>query len=123
MASPTADKDSGKNTSTSGKPTRTGKTGGTDYHSPGVDVAKIRTLVARVVWAVFVVLALVLALAALLIALQANEDNSLVEFVKGLAAGVDLGVSVRGGSVVTAGSGGGGRVARCDLVHHRPRCR
>ncbi len=56
------------------------------------DVAKIRTLLARVVWALAVLFALVLALAALLIALDANNDNSLVTFVKDLADGVDLGV-------------------------------
>ncbi len=64
-----------------------------DYtRSTGADVNKIRSILARVVWAVFVVFALVLALAALLIALDANPDNSLVEFIKGFADSVDLGV-------------------------------
>ena len=64
-----------------------------DYtRTAGVDVAQIRTILARVVWALFVVFALVLALAALLIALDANADNSLVEFIKGFADSVDLGV-------------------------------
>ena len=49
-------------------------------------------MLARVVWAIAVLFALVLALAALLIALDANTDNSLVTFVKDLADGVDLGV-------------------------------
>lgn len=62
-----------------------------DYTGSGVDVTRIRTVAARVVWTVFVVFALVLALAALLIALDANSDNSLVEFVMSFADGVDLG--------------------------------
>lgn len=57
----------------------------------GVDADRIRTALGRVVWIICVVFALVLALAALLIALDANADNSLVEFVKGFADGVDLG--------------------------------
>lgn len=53
---------------------------------------KARTTVARVVWLAFLVFALVLAGAALLIALGANQDNNLVEFVLSFADGLDLGI-------------------------------
>ena len=53
---------------------------------------KVRTIAARVVWGVFLVFGLVLAAAALLIALEANEDNSLVDFVLGFADAIDLGI-------------------------------
>lgn len=56
---------------------------------------RLRTLAARVIWAVAVVLALVLALGALLIALDANRSNELVSFVLDSAAAVDLGVFSR----------------------------
>lgn len=95
MATPTAGKDSG---TSKGAPAGKDKPAGKDYSSPGVDVARIRTVVARVVWAVFVLFALVLALAALLIALKANEENAFVEFIGGvpsgggLAGSIDLGI-------------------------------
>lgn len=57
--------------------------------------AAVRTRVATVVWAVFVLLAMVLAVGALLIAIGANRDNGLVQFVLDLADGVDLGVFSR----------------------------
>ena len=60
--------------------------------SARVEIDKVRTIVARVVWAVFLLCALVLAVAALCIALDANEDNGLVEFVLSFADRVDLGV-------------------------------
>jgi len=53
---------------------------------------KIRTIAARVVWGVFLVFGLVLAGAALLIALEANANNSLVSFVLDFAKAIDLGV-------------------------------
>ena len=53
---------------------------------------KVRTVAARVVWGIFLVFGLVLATAALLIALEANEDNSLVSFVLDFAKAIDLGV-------------------------------
>ena len=94
MATPTAGKDSG---TSKGAPAGKDKPAGKDYSSPGVDVARIRTVVARVIWAVFVLFALVLALAALLIALKANEENAFVEFIGGvpsggLAGSIDLGI-------------------------------
>jgi hypothetical protein len=53
---------------------------------------KIRTAVARVVWGIFLILGLVLATAALLISLEANENNSLVSFVLDFAKSIDLGI-------------------------------
>ena len=47
---------------------------------------------ARVLWALFVACSSVLAVAALLIALDAEVDNPLVELVLDLADGVDLGI-------------------------------
>ena len=54
--------------------------------------ARVRMIVARVVWAVFVVCASVLAIAALLIAVDAEPSNPFVELVLDLAASVDLGI-------------------------------
>ncbi len=56
------------------------------------DSRHLRVQVARVVGLVFLVLALVLALAALFIALEANPDNSFVSFVLNFADAVDLGI-------------------------------
>jgi hypothetical protein len=53
---------------------------------------KIRTNVGRGVWGVFLVFGLVMAAAALLKALEANADNSLVSFVFDFAKALDLGV-------------------------------
>ncbi|WP_193612651.1 hypothetical protein [Nocardioides lijunqiniae] len=52
----------------------------------------MRLTVARVLWALFVLAASVLAVAALLIAVDAERSNPLVELVLDLADGVDLGV-------------------------------
>jgi hypothetical protein len=46
-----------------------------------VNVATVRTRIAQVVWLVFVVAALFLALGALCVALDFNTDNPLVKFV------------------------------------------
>jgi hypothetical protein len=53
---------------------------------------KIRIIAARVVWGIFLVFGLIMAGAALLIALDANEKNSLVDFVSGFAQAIDLGI-------------------------------
>lgn len=63
--------------------------------SAGGGTAAIRVRVAQVVWLVFVVCALFLAVGALLVALDANKDNSLVDFVLAGAGNVDLGVFSR----------------------------
>lgn len=52
----------------------------------------LRNVVAQSFWLIFVVAALFLAVGALLIALDANRDNSLVSFVLDGADAVDLGV-------------------------------
>jgi hypothetical protein len=53
---------------------------------------RIRTIAARVVWGIFLVFGLILASAALLKALEANESNSLVKFIFNFADAIDLGV-------------------------------
>jgi hypothetical protein len=60
-------------------------------HGPSL-VSKVRTRVAQVLWLLFVLCALFLAVGALLVALGANEDNPLVAFVLDGADAVDLGV-------------------------------
>ena len=52
----------------------------------------VRLRVSQVIWLVAVVCALVLALGALLIALDANPDNALVKLVHDVANALDLGV-------------------------------
>ncbi|GAB2627799.1 hypothetical protein GCM10027270_13950 [Nocardioides ginkgobilobae] len=59
------------------------------------DLTVWRTRVSQLLWTVFVLLALVLAVAALLVAIDANEDNGLVDFVLRAADAVDLGVFSR----------------------------
>jgi hypothetical protein len=55
-------------------------------------VARVRTTVARVVWGVFLTIALVLAAAAFTYALGANRGNDLVKVLRDLADFFDLGV-------------------------------
>lgn len=55
----------------------------------------VRVRLAQAVWAIFVVCALFLAIGALLIALDANEKNSLVDFVLRGADAVDLDIFSR----------------------------
>ncbi|QSR27273.1 hypothetical protein CFH99_16760 [Nocardioides aromaticivorans] len=54
-------------------------------------MARLRDNAARVVWIICVTLALVLAAAAFSYALEANEDNALVQAVRDLANTFDLG--------------------------------
>ncbi|MBU2698343.1 hypothetical protein CCO04_24955 [Pimelobacter sp. 30-1] len=54
-------------------------------------VARVRDIVARGVWIVCMVLALVLAIAAFTYALEANSDNGLVKLARDLADVFDLG--------------------------------
>ena len=61
-----------------------------DPTSTRYDTDKVRTIVSRVVWLVFVLCALALAVAALLYAVEANDKNSLVNLVYNIADGVDL---------------------------------
>ena len=59
----------------------------------------VRTRVGQVLWLVAVVCALLLAVGALLIALDANRDNALVKVVLDGADAVDLGVFSRDNGV------------------------
>jgi hypothetical protein len=52
----------------------------------------MRLTLARVLWALFVLGASILAVAALLIAVDAERTNPLVELVLDLADGIDLGI-------------------------------
>ena len=58
-------------------------------------LSSVRVRIAQLVWLVCVVCALFLAIGALLVALDANEKNSLVAFVLDGANAVDLGVFSR----------------------------
>ena len=62
-------------------------------------VSKVRIRVAQLVWLVFVVCALFLAIGALLVALKANEKNALVDFVVSGANAVDLGIFSRSNGI------------------------
>ena len=62
---------------------------------------KVRLVVAQVVWVAAVVCALVLAVGALLIALDANPDNALVKLVLDVADVLDLDVFSRGNGIFT----------------------
>lgn len=78
----------------SGKDTTTAAATGTSG-TPGrgrASITRIRTVLAQVIWLLFVVGALFLAVGALLVALDANTDNGLVELVLDGADAVDLGV-------------------------------
>jgi hypothetical protein len=69
-------------------------------------VAAARVKVAQVLWLLFVLCALFLAIGALLVALDANEDNPLVELVVNGANAVDLGVFSRDNGIFDfSGSG------------------
>jgi len=62
-------------------------------------VALLRTRVAQVVWLVFLLCALLLAVGALLVALDANRDNALVRLVLDGADTVDLGLFSRNNGI------------------------
>jgi hypothetical protein len=55
-------------------------------------VTRVRIALAQVVWLLFLAAALFLAVGALLIAVDANQDNDLVKFVLEGADRVDLGI-------------------------------
>ena len=61
----------------------------------------LRARLAQVIWLVAVVCALFLAVGALLIALDANQDNALVSFVLNVADTVDLDVFSRDNGIFT----------------------
>ncbi|GAA5117976.1 hypothetical protein GCM10023339_29780 [Alloalcanivorax gelatiniphagus] len=60
---------------------------------------KIRAVLAQVIWVACALAALVLAIGALLIALDANRSNALVEAVLDAADVLDLGVFSRGDGI------------------------
>ncbi|WP_300406770.1 hypothetical protein [Nocardioides sp.] len=57
-----------------------------------IDVKSVRTTTAKVVWWICLFFALVLAAEVLLIAIEANETNDLVMFLRETAEKVDLGL-------------------------------
>jgi hypothetical protein len=59
----------------------------------------IRVRLAQVVWALFAIAALFLAVGALLIAVNANRDNALVRFVLDTANTLDLGIFSRSNGI------------------------
>lgn len=63
-------------------------------------VHTVRTVAAQVLWTVCLVLALVLAVGALLVAVDANRDNNLVSLVLDAARAFDLGVFSRENGVL-----------------------
>ena len=63
-------------------------------------VSAVRSLIAQVLWWICLVCALLLIGGALLIALKANPDNALVQFVVDTADKVDLGVFDRNNGVL-----------------------
>ena len=69
----------------------------------GETVAKLRTRLAQVVWLLFVVAALFLAVGALCIALGANKDNGAVSFVLDGAKFFDLDIFSRSNGIKTFG--------------------
>jgi hypothetical protein len=69
----------------------------------GERTALIRTRVAQVVWLLFVVAALFLAVGALCVALGANKDNTLVKFVLSGANFFDLDVFSRQNGIKSFG--------------------
>lgn len=82
-----ASDESGRDTTTAAA---TGRSGTPGRGSAGV--ARTRGLLAQLVWFLFVLAALFLAVGALLVALDANEGNDLVRLVLDAADAVDLGV-------------------------------
>lgn len=88
-----ASEKSAKDTKTA-KDSKTAAATGTSG-TPGrgsASIARTRAVLAQVIWLLFVVAAIFLAVGALLVALDANADNNLVQFVLDGADAVDLGV-------------------------------
>lgn len=74
---------------TDGRPTKVGKR---QLPQMDIDVKRIRTVIARIVWFVCVFFALILAAAVLLVAIEANTSNDLVRFVGDTSDMIDLGL-------------------------------
>jgi len=86
-----ADKTSGE-TSGTGATTTTRRAGRPARPRVAGGSATVRTRAAQLLWLLCVVAALFLAVGALLVALEFNEDNGLVSFVLSGADALDLGV-------------------------------
>jgi len=69
-------------------------------------VAQVRSRIAQLVWLVFVLCALLLAVGALVVALDANNQNSLVRFVLDGANTVELGIFSRKNGIKEFGGNG-----------------
>ena len=63
---------------------------GDSVNHTALTVARVRGIVARTVWVICLTLALVLAAAAFSFALDANDENGLVQIVRDLADAFDL---------------------------------
>jgi len=74
---------------TTGRKTRRAERPSSGTSKVKAGAAAARNRLATLVWLVAVVCALALAVGALLIALKANEDNTVVDFVLSVAAGLD----------------------------------
>jgi hypothetical protein len=68
-------------------------------------INRVRSTVAQVLWLLFLVAALFLAIGALLVALDANRDNELVNFVLEGADRVDLGIFSKDNGIKEFGGG------------------
>jgi hypothetical protein len=67
-------------------------TKGDSVNHTALTVARVRGIVSRTVWVICLTLALVLAAAAFSFALDANDENDLVQLIRDLANAFDLGV-------------------------------
>ena len=85
----TAATDTGAAGGSADAPTKVGKR---QLPEMNFDTKRVRTLAAKIFWAVCVFFALVLAAEVLLIAIEANEQNELVMFLRETADKVDLGL-------------------------------
>lgn len=87
-------KDKGEKTSRADRPDKAEKREKRERtrRAIGSGADSVRTRIAQLLWLVCVVFALFLAIGALTYALDANEDNGLVEFVRDAADRVDLGI-------------------------------
>ncbi len=82
-------------------------------------LATIRLRLSQIVWLAAVVCALFLAVGALLIALDANQDNALVRFVLDVADAVDLDVFSRDNGIFTFSGAGRRDQERADQLGPR----
>ena len=105
-----AEKQADEDGSGSSRRARRARTGGGAGAKVKAGTDAVRNRLASVVWLIAVVCALFLAVGALLIALKANEDNAIVEFVTSGAEIFDLGIFSLDGGVFTFADNEDGRV-------------